>query len=75
MLSGEVIGECSICGGDVCVPRIWHGVNPPKPRCNGCGAVARSGPVIDMRPANPRGYRGQHSWKHDGPYTPPYYTT
>ncbi len=51
------IGSCSICGGDVVMPNIWHGTVPPVPRCRGCGATAaKPGPVIPMEPA-----------PHDGP--------
>lgn len=46
-----IIGTCSICGGQVCVPHIWHGVNPPVPQCVQCNAVAANhGPVIPMNP-------------------------
>lgn len=46
----EVIGICSICGGDVVCPKVFHSAIPPHPTCTGCGAVATGGPVIDMRP-------------------------
>ena len=48
----RIIGTCSICGGPVCVPTLWYGVNPPSPTCKKCGAVQRKsyGPVIDMDP-------------------------
>lgn len=70
----RVIGECSICGGDVSVPHIWHGIFPPKPTCSRCGAQARSGPVIDMRPVSNRGNREPHQWTGEGiPYSPPFY--
>jgi len=50
----RVIGTCSICGGAVAVPSVWHGVIPPTPICQGCGAVPSThGPVIDMKPAPP----------------------
>lgn len=46
-----VLGACSICGGQVCVPHVWHGVNPPVPQCVQCHAVAANhGPVIPMQP-------------------------
>lgn len=46
------IGTCSICGGAVTVPQVWHGIIPPTPRCSSCGAVPATtyGPVIQMRP-------------------------
>lgn len=47
----RVIGTCSNCGGNVCVPSIWHSVYPPQPKCSGCGATAVSSlPVIRTRP-------------------------
>lgn len=47
-----VIGTCSLCGGPVTVPQVWHGVIPPTPTCADCGAVKADmhGPVIPMRP-------------------------
>lgn len=46
----NVIGTCSLCGGQVVTPELWGGVVPPTPACTRCGAVAaRSGPVIPMR--------------------------
>lgn len=54
-MSNKVIGTCSLCGGSVCVPTIWHGVYPPRPRCSRCGAVAKqTGPVIEMEKPPPR---------------------
>lgn len=48
----NIIGTCSLCGGPVSVPMVWHGVYPPTPTCTGCGAIKRGhGPVIDMAPA------------------------
>lgn len=47
----QVIGTCSICGGRVTLPSIWHGVIPPVPTCEGCGGTKRDhGPVIEMQP-------------------------
>jgi len=50
MTSSTTIGTCSICGGRVSVPTIWHGIIPPVPQCESCGATQRSphGPIIDM---------------------------
>lgn len=46
-----VIGTCSLCGGAVRVPAVWHGVIPPTPMCERCGAVAApQAPVIQMVP-------------------------
>lgn len=45
------IGVCSICGGPVTVPDMWHGIYPPVPTCEHCGATsAGRGPVIPMFP-------------------------
>lgn len=47
----KVIGTCSICGGPVVVPQIWHSVLRPVPTCKQCGATMREyGPIIDMTP-------------------------
>lgn len=40
----NVIGKCSICGGDVSIPAYM--VNP-KPSCEKCGAVVKM-PTIEM---------------------------
>lgn len=52
----QVIGRCSICGGDVvCHQGAWWGTIPPVPHCVSCGAVQDNrGPVIPMRPAGTR---------------------
>lgn len=52
------IGRCSNCGGDVRVHSgAWYGVNPPVPRCSGCGAQPmNNGPVVPMGPPD---YSGQ----------------
>lgn len=50
----QTIGTCSICGGAVTVPTIFHSVVPPVPTCSSCGATARaSGPVVPMEPRAP----------------------
>jgi len=47
----SIIGTCSICGGPVSVPSIWHGIHPPQPTCERCGAIAaQHGPIIPMQP-------------------------
>jgi hypothetical protein len=44
-----VTGTCSICGGPVSVPTVWHSIIPPVPTCERCGAVAaQHGPVMPM---------------------------
>lgn len=56
----RAIGRCSHCGGDVVVPLVWHGINPPVPTCTRCGATKRNDlPVIDMDPP-PRDDRAGH---------------
>lgn len=55
-MSQQVIGKCSICGGDVVAWQgVWHGVNPPPgPKCTNCGAVPKysaDGTTIPMVPA------------------------
>lgn len=53
-MSNMTVGTCSICGGRVSVPMVWHGIIPPTPTCENCGAVAaQHGPVIPMQPATP----------------------
>lgn len=53
----QVIGRCSICGGDVGVHRVWSGVDSPRPKCARCGAESLSSrPVIQMRRDPPRFY-------------------
>jgi hypothetical protein len=49
-MNKQTIGHCSICGGQVTVPSVWYGVVPPVPSCESCGAVARTGPRIEMQP-------------------------
>jgi len=53
MYNKVVLGTCSLCGGPVSVPTVWHGVIPPTPTCERCGAVKADtyDKVIKMRPA------------------------
>lgn len=46
----NVIGTCSLCGGAVTTPQLWHGVLPPVPSCSSCGATKKQphGPVVEM---------------------------
>lgn len=46
-MSNTTIGTCGNCGGAVCVPHVWMGINPPTPQCVNCGAT----------PVNPHGRR------------------
>lgn len=46
----RTLGTCSLCGGAVTVPTVFHSVHPPTPTCSSCGATAAAhGPVIPMR--------------------------
>lgn len=45
----KILGECSICGGNVIMPTIWHGIYPPTPTCSTCSAVAEIRPTIKMK--------------------------
>ncbi len=49
----QVIGCCSLCGGDVVGHAgPWLGViPPPRAKCTSCGAMEARGPVIPMVPA------------------------
>ena len=52
----QVVGTCSICGGDVVGVRGgWYSVNPPPPdKCSHCGAISAYGKrIIPMVPAPP----------------------
>ena len=45
-----IIGTCSLCSGPVIMPVTWHGMKPPPPRCDDCGATQAQGygPIIRM---------------------------
>lgn len=51
-INDRVVGTCSNCGGAVCVPHIWHGVQQPIPTCEQCGANPEKpfGQTIKMGP-------------------------
>lgn len=51
-----VLGTCSICGGPVVVPTVYHSVNRPIPKCKHCGAIEKQnfGPIIPMIPPKPQ---------------------
>lgn len=56
-----IIGTCSLCGGPVVTPDVWHGIQRPPRTCERCGAHAVDyGPVIPMTPAHSP--RPQHPW-------------
>jgi hypothetical protein len=48
----NVIGQCSCCGGDVIVPRVWMGVYPPIPKCRQCGATPKRNAVQMEKSSN-----------------------
>jgi len=53
-MNNHPIGTCSLCGGQVSVPAVWHCTIPPVPRCESCGAtMAGAGPVLPMVPMVP----------------------
>lgn len=43
-----ILGACSLCGGEVTIPTVWHGVIPPTPTCSRCHAVENKA-VIPMQ--------------------------
>jgi hypothetical protein len=46
-MSEAVIGQCSICGGQVCVPTAFYG--KPAGVCKGCGATEKQKlPIVPM---------------------------
>ncbi|MEK6860506.1 MAG: hypothetical protein AABY07_00915 [Nanoarchaeota archaeon] len=54
MFNKQIIGCCSICGGEVTVPFDFWSIIPPVPTCENCGAVMNQEQeleVIPMRPA------------------------
>lgn len=52
-MSYQILGRCSLCGGTVTVPHFWHGIYPPQPTCQKCGATAQL-PTLPMQPKNER---------------------
>ena len=48
-MSNKAVGLCGKCGGTVCIPVTWNGVDPPVPQCSDCKAFARSHlPTLEM---------------------------
>ncbi len=49
-----IIGTCSLCRGDVVIPKIWCGGPAPVPRCRDCLSIKddtlRFKPIIPMKP-------------------------
>lgn len=54
--NSQVVGTCSLCGGDVVLPVVFWSVAPPPPTCTRCGAQAAAPalPVIPMTPVPAR---------------------
>lgn len=71
-MTHQLLGTCGRCGGSVTVPTIWHGVIPPVPTCQSCGAVPRSAllPVLEMAEP-PREATGSSSPGTSGPLPSP----
>lgn len=45
----KIIGQCSLCGGNVTVPTAWWSTEPPVPHCKKCGAHEKNQlPIIEM---------------------------
>lgn len=40
-------GACSICGGRVIKPDVWHGIISPQAQCERCHAVMKL-PIVQM---------------------------
>lgn len=49
-MSEKTVGTCDQCGGRVAVPSVWHGMIPPIPVCQSCGAKVKQpwGPKLPM---------------------------
>ena len=48
-----VIGSCSLCGGPVTVPTVWHCILPPVATCAKCGATKADDPALPVVPMVP----------------------
>ena len=51
MSDPKVVGTCSLCGGPVVVPSVYHSTSPPVPICQSCGATQKTpryGPIVEM---------------------------
>jgi hypothetical protein len=35
----QIVGRCSNCQVNVCIPTVWSGIEPPTPTCTDCGAI------------------------------------
>lgn len=51
-MTKKIVGTCGNCGGNVTVPMVWHGIYPPKPSCDSCGASPKrdKAEILDMEP-------------------------
>lgn len=59
-MNKTVIGVCNLCGGKVSTRLVWHGIIPPPPTCESCGAtIAQFAtpmgplPILNMRTYGP----------------------
>ena len=49
------VGLCGECGGNVTIPQMWSGSQPPTPTCERCWAVAiPDKPVLRVLQMQPR---------------------
>jgi hypothetical protein len=48
----QIVGKCSLCGGAVTVPTVYHSTVPPTPSCQSCGATKKNDlPIVEMERA------------------------
>ncbi len=69
----KILGRCSLCGGRVVVPNVFHSVIPPKPTCEKCGAVEAETnlPIIPMKPRRAPWAKSIKPWKRNDERTDP----
>ena len=63
----HVHGRCSICGGTVTTPHVYHSVVPPTPTCQACGAKKKNTlPIVEMEEGSqgPRLLNEHLTWQH-----------
>lgn len=61
-MSNKIIGKCSLCNGNVVIPELWFGVQPPIATCQTCGGVEKNKlPVIDMIKPNQEDFSKKQS--------------
>lgn len=67
----QIVGRCSICGGDVETYVFWMGVTPPPVTCRKCGATKDDTahlPVVPMIPNNQSMITVSSSTDNSSPY-------